>query len=122
MCYAVGCKQCGKTTWAGCGRHVPGVYKSIPQDKVCLCKDWPGVSLPKQTSEEKNPTDVVVGQAGESASGAEKSATQLHETECAAAVTPASKVGGSAAGQNSANQLNWSSFLKSVIWRRSGES
>jgi hypothetical protein len=112
MCYAVGCKQCGKTTWAGCGRHVPGVYKSIPQDKVCLCKDWPGVSLPKQTSEEKNTTDVVVGQAAESASG----------TECAAAVTPASKVGGSAAGQNSANQPNWSSFLKAVVWRRSGES
>jgi hypothetical protein len=68
------------------------VYKSIPQDKVCLCNDWPGVSLPKQTSEEKNTTDVVVGQAAESASGPEKSAAQLHETECAAAATPASKV------------------------------
>jgi len=32
------------------------------------------------------------------------------------------KVGGSAAGQNSANQPNWSSFLKAVVWRRSGES
>ncbi|CAK9863494.1 unnamed protein product [Sphagnum jensenii] len=90
MCYAVECKQCGKTTWAGCGRHVPEVYKSIPQHKVCLCKDWPGISFPEQTSEEK--TTDVGHQAAESASGTGKSATHLLETECATAVTLASEV------------------------------
>jgi hypothetical protein len=67
---------------------VPEVYKSIPQDKVCLCKDWPGVSFPEQTSEEK--TTDLGHQAAESASG--KSATHLLETECATAVTLASEV------------------------------
>ncbi|MCW3159494.1 hypothetical protein [Micropruina sonneratiae] len=35
MCYAVTCKQCGKTTWAGCGQHVDSVKRSVPAAQWC---------------------------------------------------------------------------------------
>lgn len=34
MCYPVTCKQCGKTTWAGCGQHVASVKASVPRITV----------------------------------------------------------------------------------------
>lgn len=35
MCRAVKCRQCGKTTWAGCGQHVSMVRASVPRDNWC---------------------------------------------------------------------------------------
>ncbi|MBK8445531.1 MAG: hypothetical protein IPL41_02095 [Micropruina sp.] len=35
MCHAVTCKQCGKTTWAGCGQHVAAVKSSVPAAQWC---------------------------------------------------------------------------------------
>lgn len=35
MCRAVTCKICGKTTWAGCGRHVDQVMKGVPRANRC---------------------------------------------------------------------------------------
>lgn len=35
MCHAVTCRRCGKTTWAGCGRHVPAVKASVPAGRWC---------------------------------------------------------------------------------------
>ena len=35
MCHAVRCRQCGKTTWAGCGQHVNQVLKGVPQSQRC---------------------------------------------------------------------------------------
>ena len=35
MCYAVTCKQCGKTTWAGCGQHVASVKAGVPAGQWC---------------------------------------------------------------------------------------
>ena len=35
MCHAVKCKQCGKTTWTGCGRHVEQVRRSVPASQWC---------------------------------------------------------------------------------------
>ncbi len=35
MCYAVKCKQCGKTTWAGCGQHVASVKAGVPAAQWC---------------------------------------------------------------------------------------
>lgn len=35
MCRAVTCKQCGKTTWAGCGMHVDQVLAGVPQSDRC---------------------------------------------------------------------------------------
>lgn len=34
MCRAATCKTCGKTTWAGCGRHVPDVMRHVPSASV----------------------------------------------------------------------------------------
>lgn len=35
MCRAVKCRTCGKTTWAGCGRHVEEVRESVPASQWC---------------------------------------------------------------------------------------
>lgn len=35
MCYAVTCKQCGKTTWAGCGQHIDSVKRGVPAANWC---------------------------------------------------------------------------------------
>lgn len=37
MCRPTKCKNCHKTTWAGCGKHVDSVMKNVaPQDR-CNC-------------------------------------------------------------------------------------
>ncbi|KAL2649410.1 hypothetical protein R1flu_017538 [Riccia fluitans] len=54
MCYPVKCSSCGKTSWGGCGRHVPSVYAKIPEGQACMCKAWPEVEIPKQ----ENSSDV----------------------------------------------------------------
>ncbi|MEQ4499255.1 hypothetical protein [Nocardioides kribbensis] len=35
MCRAVTCKQCGKTTWSGCGQHVDQVMARVPRADRC---------------------------------------------------------------------------------------
>jgi len=35
MCRAVRCRQCGKTTWAGCGQHVDQVMRGVPSAQRC---------------------------------------------------------------------------------------
>ncbi len=35
MCRAVRCRQCGKTTWAGCGQHVDMVLRGVPSTQRC---------------------------------------------------------------------------------------
>ncbi|MBM6399208.1 hypothetical protein [Phycicoccus sonneratiae] len=35
MCRAVTCRQCGKTTWAGCGQHVDQVMRGVPSADRC---------------------------------------------------------------------------------------
>ena len=37
MCRQATCKNCGKTTWAGCGQHVDQVMKGVPKDQRCKC-------------------------------------------------------------------------------------
>lgn len=37
MCRAVTCKQCQKTTWAGCGAHVEQVLARVPEAQRCTC-------------------------------------------------------------------------------------
>lgn len=37
MCRAVTCRQCGKTTWAGCGQHVDQVMRAVPTAQRCTC-------------------------------------------------------------------------------------
>ncbi|KAK8476431.1 hypothetical protein V6N13_064801 [Hibiscus sabdariffa] len=43
MCYRVVCKQCGKYSWGGCGKHLSTLYASIDEAKRCMCRSWPGV-------------------------------------------------------------------------------
>lgn len=35
MCRPVRCKTCGKTTWAGCGRHVHEVMAGVSSADRC---------------------------------------------------------------------------------------
>jgi len=35
MCRPVTCRQCGKTTWAGCGQHVASVKAGVPAGQWC---------------------------------------------------------------------------------------
>lgn len=43
VCRAVTSKKCGKTTWAGCGRHVDQVMVGVPQrDRGTCGTDGPG--------------------------------------------------------------------------------
>lgn len=35
MCRAVPCRQCGKTTWAGCGQHVDDVMRGVASAQRC---------------------------------------------------------------------------------------
>ncbi|KAG7035219.1 hypothetical protein SDJN02_02014 [Cucurbita argyrosperma subsp. argyrosperma] len=43
MCYLVECKTCNKTSWKGCGNHLPDLYNRIEKGKHCTCRPWPGV-------------------------------------------------------------------------------
>ncbi|PAN45727.1 hypothetical protein PAHAL_9G137700 [Panicum hallii] len=61
MCYQVKCGTCGKSTWAGCGRHVASVHRQIPEGQHCACRGWPGVAPAG---------DKAAAAAGDSATGA----------------------------------------------------
>ena len=41
MCHPAKCPKCGKTTWAGCGRHVDDVMKGVPASRQCTCAPEP---------------------------------------------------------------------------------
>ena len=47
MCYPVPGQKCGKTTWAGCGKHKDMVMAKIPVDQRCTCaRDAPSEPEP----------------------------------------------------------------------------
>ena len=37
MCRPVTCKNCGKTTWAGCGQHIDQVRATVPAVQWRTC-------------------------------------------------------------------------------------
>jgi hypothetical protein len=37
MCSPIACRQCGKTTWSGCGQHVDLVKARVAPDQWCTC-------------------------------------------------------------------------------------
>ena len=39
MCQRVTCRQCGKPTFAGCGRHVEQVLGDVPSEQRCRCRE-----------------------------------------------------------------------------------
>ncbi|KAF2770447.1 hypothetical protein EJ03DRAFT_310784 [Teratosphaeria nubilosa] len=38
MCMKATCSKCQKTTWRGCGSHIPSVMDNIPQNEQCTCE------------------------------------------------------------------------------------
>ncbi|QSS61415.1 hypothetical protein I7I51_03590 [Histoplasma capsulatum] len=46
MCMQSSCSICSKTSWRGCGNHVPRVMDSVPTEQWCTC-------TPKQKIEGK---------------------------------------------------------------------
>ncbi len=39
MCRAVKCKQCGKSSWEGCGAHADQVLGKLPNNQRCQCRE-----------------------------------------------------------------------------------
>jgi hypothetical protein len=39
MCQRVTCRQCGKPTFSGCGRHVEQVLGDVPPAQRCRCRE-----------------------------------------------------------------------------------
>lgn len=57
MCRQTTCRQCGKTTWAGCGQHVDQVMQGVPGSQRC-----PGHSIPaKGEGDSRNPLARLFG-------------------------------------------------------------
>jgi hypothetical protein len=44
MCRRIQCESCGKPSYAGCGRHVEDVLRSVAQEERCACRSAQGVS------------------------------------------------------------------------------
>ncbi|TVU45741.1 hypothetical protein EJB05_05239, partial [Eragrostis curvula] len=76
MCYQVKCGTCGKSTWAGCGRHVASVHAQVPEGQHCACRDWPGV-VPAVEKEKKAGEDSATTAAAEASSGASTEASSV---------------------------------------------
>uniref|UniRef100_A0A7N2M047 Uncharacterized protein n=1 Tax=Quercus lobata TaxID=97700 RepID=A0A7N2M047_QUELO len=58
MCFQVECKRCGKTSWGGCGKHLKTLYASIDEGKHCMCRSWPGVTMPSKETTSHQPSQV----------------------------------------------------------------
>ncbi|GJN23767.1 hypothetical protein PR202_gb11446 [Eleusine coracana subsp. coracana] len=65
MCFQEKCETCGKSTWAGCGRHVASVHAQIPEGQHCACRDWPGVVVPAPAVEKKKAAETTASGATE---------------------------------------------------------
>ncbi|KAL0082164.1 hypothetical protein J3Q64DRAFT_1846052 [Phycomyces blakesleeanus] len=39
MCYRTPCSKCGKTTWAGCGKHIDQALAGLSPEEICQCKE-----------------------------------------------------------------------------------
>uniref|UniRef100_A0A7N0UNF2 Uncharacterized protein n=1 Tax=Kalanchoe fedtschenkoi TaxID=63787 RepID=A0A7N0UNF2_KALFE len=53
MCFKVACKECGKVSWGGCGKHLQTLCAAIEQGQHCMCKPWPGVVIPNSEGEKE---------------------------------------------------------------------
>ena len=39
MCSRVRCRECGKSTWAGCGAHIEQALRGVPAEERCKCRE-----------------------------------------------------------------------------------
>jgi hypothetical protein len=51
MCQRVTCSQCGKPTFAGCGRHIEQVLGDVPPAERCRCRESSNVQPTTQQGE-----------------------------------------------------------------------
>ncbi|WCJ31007.1 hypothetical protein M5689_012526 [Euphorbia peplus] len=65
MCFRVDCKQCGKFSWSGCGKHLAAIYANIEPGKHCMCRSWPGVAIPTEPVVNQEPPPSLAVAAGE---------------------------------------------------------
>lgn len=47
MCMKTSCRECGKPTWAGCGRHIESALRGIPE--ADRCPGWKSGRCPGKT-------------------------------------------------------------------------
>lgn len=60
MCQRVTCSNCGKSTFAGCGRHVEAVLGDVRPEDRCSC------SASKTSSVSRSWLDALFGAKGAS--------------------------------------------------------
>ncbi|KAF2283649.1 hypothetical protein GH714_013250 [Hevea brasiliensis] len=74
MCFRVDCRQCGKYSWGGCGKHLATLYNSIDKGKHCMCRPWPGVVIrTEEKATGQQPPKTLAASASTTAAGVEKS-------------------------------------------------
>jgi hypothetical protein len=56
MCRRIQCESCGKPSYAGCGRHVEEVLRSVAQEERCACRIGRGASASTQIMRETSPS------------------------------------------------------------------
>jgi hypothetical protein len=56
MCQRITCRECGKQTFAGCGRHVESVLGDVPLAKRC-----PGHTSKGASEERGGPSSALGG-------------------------------------------------------------
>lgn len=39
MCMRTTCSDCGKYTWAGCGKHIQQALAGLKDEEICKCKE-----------------------------------------------------------------------------------
>ncbi|KAF2478506.1 hypothetical protein BDY17DRAFT_258841 [Neohortaea acidophila] len=38
MCKKATCARCSKSSWWGCGQHIPSIMDSVPENERCQCE------------------------------------------------------------------------------------
>ena len=62
MCMKASCSVCNKTSWKGCGAHIPGVLDLIAPGDWCTCKpsvDVGGRAYPPKAGSGKSAAEAA---------------------------------------------------------------
>lgn len=53
MCAQVTCRDCGKPTWSGCGRHIEAALANVPVNARCKCREQKSEATGNQAAPRK---------------------------------------------------------------------
>lgn len=56
MCRRIQCETCGKPSYAGCGRHIDEVLRSVAHEERCSCRGSRGAAVNTQVLREAAPS------------------------------------------------------------------